>query len=132
VAGGRIDILTRRGRNDARRGGAAEAEGIAHRDDPVADPRLGRFLEGDEREVRAFNLDDREVRAFIAPDDAGLQLAFVREPDRDLGGVLDDVVVGDDVAVGRNEEARTRAQRGRALAVVALRLLSLGTGTAEP
>ena len=43
------------------------------------------------------------------PIDLGLELAPVEQPDRDLLGALDHVVVGQDVAVGRDDEARAAA-----------------------
>src|SRR5690606_1141410 len=46
VVAGRIDVA-RLGRDDARRGRAAQAEGVADGDDPVADARLGRLFEAD-------------------------------------------------------------------------------------
>ena len=57
------------GRDDARRHGAAEAEGIADRNHPVANPRplLGEF---DERKVLlAVDLDQREIGLRIGADD---------------------------------------------------------------
>src|SRR5690606_28491386 len=60
-------------------------------------------------EGRTFDLDDGQVRAFVAADQLGLEFAAVAELDRDFLGVLDHVVVGDDEAVARDEEARTGA-----------------------
>ena len=73
---------------------------------------LAGVLEVDEREAAALDLDHRQVGALVAADHRGLQLGLVLQDDLDVLGVLDDVVVGDDVAVGRDEEARARGLLG--------------------
>src|SRR5690606_26126172 len=91
VVADRIDIA-RLGRDDARRRRAAQTEGVAHGDDPVADARLGGFFKADEGEGRTFDLDDGQVRAFVAADQLGLEFTAVAEFDRAFLGVLANVV----------------------------------------
>src|SRR5690606_15261306 len=96
------------GRDDAGGGRAAQAERVADGDHPVADPRLRGVLEVHVGIVVPLDLQNGEVGALVAADHGRLQLALVLEDDGDLLGVLDHVVVGDDVAVGADEEARAR------------------------
>ena len=94
------------GRDDAGGGRAAQAEGVADGDDPVADARLGRVFEVHVGEARTLDLDHRKVGGLVAADHLGRQLALVGEHHLDVVGVLDDVVVGDDASRrGRDEEA---------------------------
>ena len=60
----------------------------------------GRFLLGD--------ADHRQVGFGIGADHLGRRLAAVRQHHLDLVGGLDHVVVGQDVAVGADDDARTR------------------------
>ena len=62
------------------------------------------------RQVRCLDLQDGHVRAWILAHDLGGERAVVEQRDGDLGGVLDHVRVGDDVAVLRiDDHARARA-----------------------
>ena len=73
-----------------------------------------------------LDLEDGDVGLGVAADDLGLEPGVVVQDDRDLVGVLDDVVVGDDVAVVVDEEARP--QRGGApprLLLLLARLVAL-------
>src|ERR1043166_6029469 len=96
-------------RNDAGRHRAAEAERIADRQHPVADARL-LGAERHEREVAAaVDLDQRDVGLGIGTDHlGGVDLAVVGGHFHRLG-LVDHVIVGDRVAVGRDEEARALA-----------------------
>ena len=70
---------------------------------------------------RRLDLEQREVGALVGADQLGLVLVVLVEADLDLAGAVDDVVVGHDVAVRRDDEAgalRLRRPR-RALAAVA-------------
>src|SRR5690606_13352231 len=96
-------------RNDARRRRAAQTERVADRDDPVADARLRLLFERDEGETGAFDLDDGQIGVLVTANQPAFQLAAVPELDADLLGVLDDMVVGDDKTVARDEEARPGA-----------------------
>ena len=116
---GTVADVAAHGRDDAGGHRAAEAEGIADREHPVADARLAVRQLG-KREVRAaLDLDQREVGARVGADHlGGVGLAVIGR-DFDLAGAVDDVVVGDGIAVGGNEEAgalahdRRDCRRGR-------------------
>src|SRR6516162_7006734 len=75
-------------RDDAGGHGAAEAERIADRDHPLAEPqRIGvAEFHGNQRLVR-LEAQQREIGALVAPDDLGLEFAAVVENDVDLVGV---------------------------------------------
>ena len=77
----------------------AEAERVADRDHPVADPDLVAVGPGRRRErLRALDLEQRQIGLGVGADQLGRILALVAEDDGDLVGVGDDVVVGDDEA----------------------------------
>ena len=64
-----------------------------------------------------LDLDQRDVGALVGADHLGLEFALVGELDGDLVGALDDVRVGQDVAVRGDDEARAEraALRARSL-----------------
>ena len=93
------------GRNDAGRDGAAEAERIADRQHPVADPGLAVGKLGEREVGAALDLDQRKVGARIGADHLGPVGLAVVGRDFDLVGAVDHVVVGHGKAVGRDEEA---------------------------
>src|SRR5690606_887650 len=110
------------GRDDAAGDGAAKAERVADRDHPVADPRIVRSAELDVGErLVAGDLEYREIRGGVAPDDFGRILGPVGRRDGDFlefsaAVGLDHVIVGNYVAIGRDDEARPerlRLARGR-------------------
>ena len=108
VIGTGADVAAAR-RHDAGSHGAAEAEGIAYRKHPVTDARrmVGKLHVA---EVVAVDLDQREVGARIGADDLGRIGLAVVSRDLNVLGVLHDVIVGDGVAVGSDEEAGTLAR----------------------
>ena len=122
VVGAGIDVAVAR-RHDAGRHRAAEAERIADRDHPFAEPQLVGIAEAHRLE-RLVGLDpqQRDVGLLIAAHQLGLDAGAVVEDDGDLVGVGDDVVVGDHDAGGVDDEAgaeRIDAARRRALALSA-------------
>ena len=62
-----------------------------------------------------LDLDQGDVGALVRADDLGLEFAAVGQRDVDVGRVDNHVVIGEDVAVFGDEEARSRAARHGAL-----------------
>ena len=60
-----------------------------------------------DRQIRRVDLQQREVRTWIGTDDRCDEFAPVVHAHDDFVRVFDDVVVRQDVAVGRDDEART-------------------------
>ena len=91
------------GRHDAgrHRRAAGQVEGVADGDELVADLR-GSELEPSGSGVRPVRSTLSTARSLlrVGGDDLGLDRRAVVEVDGDVGGAVDDVVVGDDVAVG--------------------------------
>ena len=94
------------GADDAGRDGRAEAERRADRDDPLADLRRVAVAEARRHEVFRGDAEHREIGRRIAPDELRREEATVREPHVDRQRVLDDVVVRQDSAVRREDDAR--------------------------
>src|SRR5205823_2737598 len=87
-------------------------ERVADRDDPLADQHAVGVTQLHGRQVgRALDLDQRDVRLRVAADHLRLVLLAGGEPDEDLVGVLDDVVVRDDEALRVDDEPRAEAAR---------------------
>src|SRR5690606_687597 len=99
------DIATT-GRHDAGGDAAAEAEWVADRYHPVADTRR-LFGEPDIRQlVVGIDLQQCKVGLWIGADDLGRVFTTIDERNLDLLTVVDDVVVGHDVAVLGDHETR--------------------------
>ena len=106
--------------------------GLAYRDHPGA--RLGRVAvaQVDERQlVVGLHLQHGQVAALVVADDAGRQHGAVIHGDGDVGGAVDHVVVGDDRAVGVDQEARPAGLDGCAGAAAAAAWRT-GRGTEKP
>ena len=85
-------------------------KGLPDGEHPAADlERLGVPHLQRGKVLGAFDLDQRQVGLGVAADDLGVELPFVGQPDLDLVGVLDHVVVGDDEPVRVDDEARPQA-----------------------
>ena len=67
----------------------------------------------DARQLLRVDLQQRDVGALVGADDLGDEFALVGQPHGHFGRFVDDVRVGDDVAVGREDEARTRSTASR-------------------
>ncbi len=105
VIGARGDVAVAR-RDDAGRHRAAEAERIADRDHPFAEPQLVGIAEfhRDQRLAR-LEFQHRQIGLLVDADHFGLELAAVVHDDVDLVGIGDDVIVGHDDARGIDDEA---------------------------
>ena len=121
AAGLRIDAAAPERADDTGGDGVLQAEGVADGDHVVADLELARIAEGHGDQIRLLCLQNRDIRAFVAADDFGAESAVVEQRDGDLAGVLDHVMIGDDVAVLRvDDDARSCALE---LALTRLRIL---------
>ena len=98
--------LTRLGTHDAGRDGRLQVVGRADGQHPFAQTQRVGAAEGERRKVLALDLDERHVGRRVRADDFGIEDAAVVELHAQFGGILDDVVVGHDVAVGRDNHAR--------------------------
>ncbi len=101
-----------------------EAERAADGQDPLADVELvGISPLGLDLQI-GLDLEDRQVALGVGPDQPRRDVVARAEPDHDLIGVLDDVVVGDDVAfclVDDDARSQLRALDARCHAVAAER-----------
>ena len=118
VVEARIEELPAEVADDADRHGVLVAERVADREDPLAHPQRRRIAERRDRQPGlAVDLDQRDVGVGIGADDARAESPAVRQLHRDPLGAIDDVVVGQDAAVGVDDEAAAgAAPRGIALA----------------
>src|SRR5262249_17290476 len=102
--------------DDAGRQRALQAERVADGKHTHADDQLGGVAPGDGDELvgRGVNLDDGQVVVRVVADEPGRVRAAVEEVDDHLPGVLDDVVVGEDVPFLVEHAARAAALAGQA------------------
>src|SRR5688572_15004699 len=120
----RHEVLLRQraplGADDAGGDRVLEAERRADRHHPLAHLQLGRVAELHRRQPARVDLDHCDVGAAVGADHLGLELALVGEAHVDLVGAVDHVRVGEDVAVGADDEARAERARLGLLARVGL------------
>jgi len=98
------------GADDAGGDGLAETERIADREHPIADAQIVavRQLRGGERLIR-LDADQRDVGLLVSADDLRLVPLLVLEHDLDLVGGAEHVVVGEDLALWRDDHTRAEA-----------------------
>ena len=90
---------TSKGADNTGRHGMVELEGTANGQHPIANLDGIRIPQFCRRQVLAgVNLDDRQVRPDIGADKFRVILGLVVQDHLDLVGLIDDVVVGQDVA----------------------------------
>src|SRR5262249_44753513 len=85
--------------------GKLEAVRIANGDGKVTRPDGLRVAEHDRLEVRRVDADHGQVGVGVVADPLGGVLAAVGEGNLDLNGMVDDMAVGEDKAVGGEDEA---------------------------
>lgn len=78
--------------------------GIADGDGHLAGPQLLRISQLNRLQVGGIDPDDGEIGGGIVAHCVGGHAAAVGERDLDAGGVVDDVAVGEDEAVGSKDE----------------------------
>ena len=104
VVGTRLEVAVA-GRDDARGDRAAQAEGVADGDHPVADAGfVGIAPFGRWQRLAAPHLEDRQVGLVIASDHLGLQGGAIVQQHKDLIDIFDDVMEGHDMATRINDE----------------------------
>ena len=97
------------GRNDPGADRKSLPQRVAHRHDPIADPHRITVAKGDKgQRFGAFDLQQRDVGLGVGADQFRIQTLTRKELDRDLIGAFDHMVVGDDIAVGRDHKPRTQ------------------------
>src|SRR6185437_1780782 len=101
------------GAHDALRHGEGEVltERVADREHPLTDTGRITVAKRRGREAGRVDLEDGDVRGRVAADDARLELSVVEKANRDLVGAVNHVVVGQDITVGRHDEAGPRSVR---------------------
>ena len=105
VVGTGLDIAPARG-NNSRCDRPAEAEGISDRHDPVADLSRVAVAPGEIGKLAvAFDFEQGDVGQGVAADKLGGMSAIVLKNDGDRPRLLDDVIVGDDIAGRVDDEA---------------------------
>jgi len=96
--------------DDAARDGKRKvSEGTAEGEHGLAGLQPGGVAPGDAGQVGSVDLDDRNVVELVDTDDFAVENAAVMQRDLDVGGAIDDVVVGDDVSVRRDDDAAADA-----------------------
>ena len=83
VVAGELRIVPVGRRDDAKRHRLAERERVADREHPFGDAQLARVAPRQRREPASVDLDDGQIGVRIGADDGALQLAIVRQRDRD-------------------------------------------------
>src|ERR1017187_5857480 len=107
VIGVRIGAI--QGADNSPGDGEAESDRITESQHSLPGLELGRVAQRDIGEVAAFDLDDREIGKRIGADQFSGQNAAIAEGNLDVGGTVHNVVVGDDVSVGRDDDAASDA-----------------------
>ncbi len=88
------------GGDDASRHRLPDVERIADGKHQVAHPQAVAVSERDGGKILRLDLDDGDIGLGVGADDLAFELAVVREGHLELVGAFDDVVVGQDIAVG--------------------------------
>ena len=99
-------LVTALGRDDSHGHGLAHTKGISDREHDIADAKFLTVSERHRRQLRRLNLDHGDVGLGIGTDHFGNELTVVRQRDFQLIGTLHDVIVGKNVAVGGDDDAR--------------------------
>ena len=86
--------------DDAGSDGGGEAIRIADGEHPFSDFQFLTATYGDGLQVFGFDLDQSEIRIFVLSDDTAFELAIVIEFHQNLVSIFHNVVVGDDISVG--------------------------------
>jgi hypothetical protein len=93
--------------HDAGSDGVLQPERLADGRHPFADLQLFGIADGDLLQTRRLDLEQRDVGALVGTDNLGLEFALVRKLHRHFVGIVDNVPVGEHIAVRRENEAGT-------------------------
>ncbi len=99
------------GRDDSGGDRVVESERRTDRQHPFTHTQAIRIADRHERQMIGLDLDQRHVGTAIGADQLAAQFALVGQRDVDFIGLVDDMMIGEDVAVGGNDETRTDAAR---------------------
>ncbi len=99
-----IKIAAAQATDNPRRHRIAQAKGITDGDDKIAHFQFRGVAEGDLCELDGPHFEQREIRRLVDPHHFSLQIATVGQRDRDVAGVLDDMRIGEDVALARVQD----------------------------
>src|SRR5262249_5669860 len=102
VAPGRLTAFRA---NDAHRHGLADSERVADGENQVADFDPVGVAERHGRQARRANLDDCNVAGRVRAYDLGSEFTIVVEFHFDLIGIIDDVIISQDVSVRADDHA---------------------------
>ncbi len=97
------------GTHDSHRGRLADAERIADGENDVAHLHLGGIADRKRGQARGIDFDHRHIGLRIGADELCRELPIVAEENLDIGGAIDDVVVGEDRSIGGDNHAGTQA-----------------------
>ncbi len=86
-----------------------ETERRADRDNPLAGLQRIGITHAHGRQVLAIDLQQRHVVLLVAAHHLGVELTAVAQLDLHVAGIGHHVVVGQHIAIGRNDEARAHA-----------------------
>jgi len=109
---GHVSLVGQRarfGRNDACGDTVLEAERRADCEHPFTDPGLARVAQRHGGQILGVDAQHCDVGRLVDADHLGGEFALVGELDRDLGGVRHHMCIGEDDAVGTDDEARAHA-----------------------
>src|SRR5207302_2384216 len=109
LAAVRIRIRTVNGAHDSTRHREAESIRIAECQHRLPRTNLCRISPGNAREIRLAYLQDREVCDRVSAYQLRLQHAAIARGHPDVHRTLNHVIVGDDVAIGRNDHAAAQS-----------------------
>ena len=88
-----------------------QRQGIADSHDPSRPPGAVRVAQLSHWQVVALNLDHRQVRLRVSTDELGRKAALVRQRYEQLLSTLDDVVIGENVALAVIDDTGSNAGR---------------------
>src|SRR5262249_35829340 len=95
--------------DNACRYGILKAVRIANGNNQLTDPDALRIAKADRREIRRIDANDCEVGVGVIANRFRRKTTAIRKSHVNLCGVMNDVAVGQNEAVGREDKSRTAA-----------------------